>query len=52
MSGCKVSPDSTISNSVLGQNVVIENGAKLNNVVIGDNTVIAAKTNISDQRIP
>ena len=52
MSGCKISPDSIISNSVLGQNVVIGNGAKLDNVVIGDNTVIAAKMDISDQRIP
>ena len=52
MSGCKISPDSIISNSVLGQNVVIGNGAKLDNVVIVDNTVIAAKMDISDQRIP
>lgn len=52
MSGCKISPDSIISNSVLGQNVVIGNGAKLDNVVIGDDVVIAAKMDISDQRIP
>ena len=52
MSGCKVGLDSTITNSVIGQNVVIGNGAKLDNVVIGDNTEIAAKTDISNQRIP
>jgi carbonic anhydrase/acetyltransferase-like protein (isoleucine patch superfamily) len=37
---------------VVGQNVVIGNGAKLHNVVIGDNCEIAAETNISDQKIP
>jgi len=52
MSGCKVGQDSTITHSVVGQNVVIGNGAKLHNVVIGDNYEIAAKMDISDQRIP
>ena len=52
MSGCKIGAKSSITNSVLGQDVVIENGSTLHNAVIGDGVVIAANSEIIDKRIP
>jgi ADP-glucose pyrophosphorylase len=52
MSGCSIGTNSSITKSVLGQDVVIGNGCNLHNVVLGDGTVIDADTNLSDQKIP
>jgi ADP-glucose pyrophosphorylase len=52
MSGCSVAKDAIITDSILGRNVVVAQGAVVRHAVLGDGVVIDANGSAVEVRIP